>query len=279
MLRTRDEVDLRHGPNVRELLESQRPKYVFLAAAQVGGILANATYPADFIRDNLRIQVSVIEAARAVGVKKLLFLGSSCIYPKQARQPMAETELLAGYLEPTNDAYAIAKIAGIKMVQAYNRQYGTDYISIMPANLYGPGDNFDLETSHVLPALIRKVHEAKMAGQLDVQVWGTGKPRREFLFVDDLAQACLFLMRNYSSSEIINVGVGEEISIAALARLVAEVIGYEGDFTFDASKPDGTLRKLLDVSRIRSLGWRASTGLRQGIASTYDWYLREDIPA
>ena len=279
MLRTRDEVDLRHGPNVRELLESQRPKYVFLAAAQVGGILANATYPADFIRDNLRIQVSVIEAARAVGVKKLLFLGSSCIYPKQARQPMAETELLAGYLEPTNDAYAIAKIAGIKMVQAYNRQYGTDYISIMPANLYGPGDNFDLETSHVLPALIRKVHEAKMAGQLDVQVWGTGKPRREFLFVDDLAQACLFLMRNYSSSEIINVGVGEEISIAALARLVAEVIGYEGDFTFDASKPDGTLRRLLDVSRIRSLGWRASTGLRQGIASTYDWYLREDIPA
>ncbi len=279
MLRTRDEVDLRHGPNVRELLESQRPKYVFLAAAQVGGILANATYPADFIRDNLRIQVSVIEAARAVGVKKLLFLGSSCIYPKQARQPMAETELLAGYLEPTNDAYAIAKIAGIKMVQAYNQQYGTDYISIMPANLYGPGDNFDLETSHVLPALIRKVHEAKMAGQLDVQVWGTGKPRREFLFVDDLAEACLFLMRNYSSSEIINVGVGEEISIAALARLVAEVIGYEGDFTFDASKPDGTLRKLLDVSRIRSLGWRASTGLRQGIASTYDWYLREDIPA
>ena len=270
--RTRAELDLRDQAAVNRFFEEERPEYVFLAAAKVGGILANSTYPADFIRDNLQIQTNVIDAAYRHGVKKLLFLGSSCIYPKYAPQPMKEEYLLTGPLEPTNEWYAVAKIAGIKMAQAYRRQYGFNAISLMPTNLYGPGDNFDLETSHVIPALIRKFHEAKVEGRPHVVVWGTGKPRREFLHVDDLADAALFLIENYDGEEIVNVGVGEDVSIRELAELIRDVVGFKGEIVFDTTKPDGTPRKLLDVSRLHALGWRASIPLRKGLEQTYAWY-------
>ena len=269
---SRDQVDLMSRSAVDAFLAGNEIEQVYLAAAKVGGIYANDAYPAEFIYDNLTIQTNVIDAAWRAGVKKLLFLGSSCIYPKQAPQPMTEDCLLTGPLEPTNEWYAIAKIAGIKMCQAYRKQYGFDAISAMPTNLYGPGDNFDLKTSHVLPALIRKFHEAKAAGANSVTVWGTGTPRREFLHVDDLADACVFLMRNYSASEIVNVGWGEDISILELAELVKNVVGYEGDIELDTSKPDGTPRKLLDTSRLSSLGWKPSIGLEEGIRGTHDWY-------
>ncbi|KXG78331.1 GDP-L-fucose synthase [Fervidicola ferrireducens] len=272
--RTRQELDLTDQRAVYQFFEAERPEYVFLAAAKVGGILANSTYPADFIRENLLIQTNVIDAAYRYGVKKLLFLGSSCIYPKFAPQPIKEEYLLTGALEPTNEPYAVAKIAGIKMCQAYNKQYGTNFISVMPTNLYGPGDNFDLETSHVLPALIRKFHEAKVAGAPHVVIWGSGTPRREFLHVDDLANACLFLMNNYDSSEIINIGVGEDLTIAELANLIKEIVGYQGEIVFDTTKPDGTPRKLLDVSKIFNLGWRPRIRLEDGIRSTYEWFVR-----
>ncbi|RTH96483.1 GDP-fucose synthetase [Thermus scotoductus] len=272
VLRTRKELDLTDQRAVYRFFDEERPEYVFLAAAKVGGILANATYPADFIRENLLIQTNVIDAAYRYGVKKLLFLGSSCIYPKYAPQPMKEEYLLTGPLEPTNEAYAVAKIAGIKMVQAYRRQYGFRGISLMPTNLYGPGDNFDLETSHVIPALIRKFHEAKVVGKGSVMVWGTGTPRREFLHVDDLADAALFLMRYYEGEDIINVGVGEDISIRELAELVAKVVGFQGEIVYDTSKPDGTPRKLLDVSRLFSMGWRPRIPLKEGIEQTYAWF-------
>ncbi|BDG26765.1 GDP-L-fucose synthase [Thermus thermophilus] len=271
--RTRQELDLRDQAAVNRFFEEERPEYVFLAAAKVGGILANSTYPADFIRDNLLIQTHVIDAAYRYGVKKLLFLGSSCIYPKHAPQPLKEGYLLTGPLEPTNEPYAVAKIAGIKMCQAYRRQYGFNAISLMPTNLYGPGDNFDLQTSHVLPALIRKFHEAKEGGRKEVVVWGTGTPRREFLHVDDLADAALFLMKHYESEEIINVGVGEDISIRELAELIARIVGFEGEIVYDTTKPDGTPRKLLDTSRLFALGWRPKIPLEEGIRQTYRWFL------
>jgi GDP-L-fucose synthase len=273
ILRARHELDLTDAAATHSFFEAARPHYVLLAAAKVGGILANSTWPADFIRDNLAIQLNVIEAARHTGVKKLLFLGSSCIYPKFAPQPIPESALLTGPLEPTNEWYAIAKIAGIKLVQSCRRQYNFNGICLMPTNLYGPGDNFDLTSSHVLPALIRKFHEAKLAGAPQVVVWGTGAPRREFLHVDDLAAAALHLMRVYDSEEIINVGTGEDISIADLARLVAGIIGYKGAVVFDATKPDGTPRKLLDVTRLHATGWRHKIALEDGIAATYRWYL------
>lgn len=271
----RNQVDLRDSAAVDAAFRTDRPEYVFLAAAKVGGILANSTYPADFLQDNLAIECNVIQSAWRHGVKKLLFLGSSCIYPKHAPQPIKEEYLLTGPLEPTNEGYAIAKIAGIKMAQAYRKQFGFNAISLMPTNLYGPGDNFDLNSSHVLPAFIRKFHEAKLSGASSVLIWGTGSPLREFLHVDDLAEASLFLMINYDSADIINVGVGEDISIRELAEMVRQVVGYEGDLAFDASKPDGTPRKLLDVSRLTSLGWHAAIPLRTGIEQTYQWYLQQ----
>lgn len=271
--RTRDELDLTDQAAVRAFLESERPEYVFLAAAKVGGIMANSTYPADFIRENLEVQTNVIDSAYRAGVRKLLFLGSSCIYPKLAPQPLKEEYLLTGPLEPTNEPYAVAKIAGIVMAQSYRRQYGFDAISLMPTNLYGPGDNFDLTSSHVLPALIRKIHEAHAAGEPTVTVWGTGTPRREFLHVDDLADAAVFLMERYESDEIVNVGTGTDVSIGELATLIADVVGYTGEIVYDTSKPDGTPRKLLDVSRLTALGWRPSIALREGIESTYRWYV------
>jgi GDP-L-fucose synthase len=246
-----------------------------LAAAKVGGILANNTYPAEFIYDNLAIQNNVIHQSCRQGVKKLLFLGSSCIYPKLAPQPMKEEHLLTGILEPTNEPYAIAKIAGIKMCQSYNRQYGTHFISAMPTNLYGPNDNFDLATSHVLAALVRKFHEAKTAKQAFVEIWGSGSPRREFLHVDDLADACLFLMQTYQGSEILNIGVGEDITIKDLALLIQDIVGFSGELRFATGKPDGTPRKLLDVSRVQALGWKAKVPLREGIRATYRWYLEK----
>ena len=272
IVRARSEADLTLPAVVDALFESERPEYVFLAAARVGGIHANDTYPGDFIRENLQVQVNVLDAARRFGVEKLLFLGSSCIYPRDAPQPLKEESLLGGPLEATNRAYAVAKIAGVTMCQAYWRQYGCRFISAMPTNLYGPGDNFDLEGSHVLPALIRKFHEARVEGRPAVQVWGTGKPRREFMYVDDLADACVFLMRHYEEPDIVNVGVGEDISIAELAELVAGTVGYEGRIEFDPGRPDGTPRKLLDVSRLTSLGWRARTGLGEGLRRTYEWF-------
>jgi GDP-L-fucose synthase len=273
LLRTRSETDLTSASAVDHLFSAERPEYVFMAAAKVGGILANSTYPADFIRDNLAIELNVVEAARHYGVNKLEFFGSSCIYPKLAPQPMKEEHLLTGALEPTNEWYAIAKIAGLKLCQAYRKQYGFSAISLMPTNLYGPGDNFDLANSHVLPALIRKFHEAKIESRPEVVIWGTGTPRREFLHVDDLASAAVFLMQHYNELEIVNVGVGHDITIAELADLVKQVVGFEGKLVFDPTKPDGTPRKLLDITRLNSLGWQASIGLDKGISSTYNWFL------
>lgn len=270
---SREELNLGDQRAVDDWLAENRPDHVFLAAAKVGGIHANDTYPAEFIHDNLVIETNVIHSAWKHGVKKLCFLGSSCIYPKHAPQPMKEEHLLTGPLEPTNEWYAVAKIAGVKMCQAYRRQYGFGAISLMPTNLYGPGDNFHPKNSHVLPALIRRFHEAKESGRDEVTIWGTGTPRREFLHVDDLADACLYLMNNYSSEEIVNVGVGEDIAILDLARLVADVVGFEGEILTDPSKPDGAPRKLLDISRMEELGWRASIGLREGVQETYEWFL------
>jgi len=271
--RTSAELDLRSQSSVEAFFLSERPDVVILAAAKVGGIHANDHYPADFIRDNLQIQVNVIDSAWRSGTRKLVFLGSSCIYPKLATQPIREDALLTGPLEPTNEWYAVAKIAGIKMCQAYRRQYGFNAISLMPTNLYGPGDNFDLQNSHVLPALIRRFHEARESDDGEVVVWGTGTPRREFLHVDDLARAVVFLMRTYEEGDIVNVGCGSDVSIRELAETVAEVVGFRGRIRFDASKPDGTPRKLLDVGRISALGWSPRIGLREGITSTFQWYL------
>jgi GDP-L-fucose synthase len=275
LIRRSDELDLTRQTEVEAFFQREKPEYVFLAAARVGGILANNTYPADFIYKNIMIQSNIIHASYTNGVRKLLFLGSSCIYPKLAPQPMKEEYLLTGELESTNEPYAVAKIAGIKMCQAYNRQYGTNYISVMPTNLYGSFDNFDLETSHVLPALIRKFHEAKTGHSPSVTIWGTGTPKREFLYIDDLADACVFLMKNYDRPEIINIGVGEDVTISGLAALVKKIVGYSGEIVYDPSNPDGTPRKLLDVSRLHSLGWKANISLEEGIARTYEWYVKE----
>jgi GDP-L-fucose synthase len=312
ILRSHKELDLTRQAEVETFFKAEKPEYVFLAAAKVGGILANNNYPAHFIYDNLVIQTNVIHAAYRTGAKKLLFLGSSCIYPRECPQPMKEEYLLSGKLEPTNEPYAIAKIAGIEMCRSYNRQYGTRFISVMPTNVYGPGDNFDLATSHALAALIRKVHEAKIGGQPaslktspcqdrqesedriqnvrirdqtseigdrrgieTVTIWGTGTPRREFLYVDDLADACVFLMKNYDESEIINIGAGKDISIRELAEMISDIVGFEGSIEYDPSKPDGTPQKLLDVSRLTGLGWRAKISLREGIEMTYRWYVKE----
>jgi GDP-L-fucose synthase len=277
VMATSKELDLREQAAVREFFAAELPDYVFLAAARVGGILANNSYPADFIYQNLMIEANVIESARLSGVHKLLCLGSTCIYPKMAPQPLKEEYLLTGPLEPTNEWYAVAKIAGIKLCQAYQRQYGSKFISAMPTNLYGPEDNFDLESSHVMPALIRKFHEARVANAPTVTVWGSGRPLREFLHVDDCASACLFLMQNYEGEDIVNIGVGEDITIARLAEIVGEVVGYEGEIVYDSSKPDGTPRKLVDVTRINGLGWCASIGLEDGVRSTYQWYLENEV--
>ena len=276
LVRTSAELDLRDGPAVEEFFAAERPTTVVMAAARVGGILANSTYPADFLSDNLRMQVNALDAAARHGTRRLLFLGSSCIYPKLAPQPIREDSLLTGPLEETNDAYAIAKIAGVLQVQALRRQHGVHYISAMPTNLYGPGDNFHPQHSHVLPGLIRRFHEARLAGAPSVVVWGTGTPLREFLHVDDLARACLHLLEHYDDPAPINVGVGSDLSIRELAELVAEVVGYEGRLEFDPAKPDGTPRKLLDVSKVHGLGWRARIDLREGLEETYDWY-REQL--
>jgi GDP-L-fucose synthase len=278
LLKTRSELDLADRVTVDRFFAEERPDFVVLAAAKVGGILANNTYPAEFLHDNLEIQTNVIHSAWKHGARKLLFLGSSCIYPKFAPQPIREESLLTGELEATNQAYAVAKIAGIKMCQAYHKQYGFRTINLMPTNLYGPGDNFDLESSHVLPALLRKFHEATVAGAPEVTVWGTGSPRREFLHVDDLAAAAVYLLlssaSNYESSEILNVGTGEDLTIQELAETIARVTGFKGSVVFDPSKPDGTPRKVLDVSRIHALGWKARIPLEAGVASTYKWFLQ-----
>lgn len=278
LLRTRQELDLTDPAAVDAFFREERPARVYLAAAKVGGIQANKDRPGDFIRENLAIQLNVLDAARRHGVEKLLFLGSSCIYPKHAPQPLREEHLLTGPLEPTNRSYAIAKIAGIEMCQAYWRQHGCRFVSAMPTNLYGPGDNFDLETSHVLPALLRKFHEARVRGEPTVTVWGSGTPRREFLHVDDLADACVLLMERWESPEIVNVGTGEDISILELARLVRDVVGAEVEIVLDRSRPDGTPRKLLDVSRLGSLGWTPRIGLREGLERTYAWFLEHETP-
>ncbi len=277
ILRSSSELDLRDMVQVVKFFQAERPEYVFLSAAKVGGILANSIYPAEFIRDNLAIQTNVIHSSYLNNVSKLLFLGSSCIYPKHAPQPMKEEYLLSGYLEPTNEAYAIAKIAGLKMCESYNRQYGTDYVSVMPTNIYGYEDNFDLQTSHVLPALIRKFANAKRNNQATVELWGTGTPRREFLFADDLADACVYLMNQQDSRSygLINIGTGLDITIFELAQLIGEIVGYTGKIIFDSTKPDGTPRKLLDVSKLTAIGWTAATSLREGIKQTYDWYSNE----
>lgn len=272
IVRTHEELDLMRQADVEAFFQQEKPDYVFLAAAKVGGIWANATFPGDFIYNNLMVQSNVLHSAYLQKVKKLLFLGSSCIYPRDCPQPMKEEHLLSGYLEPTNEPYAVAKIAGIKMCQAYNRQFKTRYISVMPTNLYGPGDNFDLKSSHVLPALIRKCHEAKQAGHRTVEIWGTGSPRREFLYVDDMADACLFLMENYEDSEIVNIGVGEDLTIQELAEMIAGIVEFPGELRFDPSKPDGTPLKRLNVSKLNRLGWNASVSLEEGIKRTYAWY-------
>ena len=273
--RTRADMDLCDRAAVDKFFAAEKPEFVFIAAAKVGGIHANNTQPAAFIHDNLAIEINLIDAAYQNGAEKLLFLGSSCIYPKLAPQPIREEYLLSGELEPTNEPYAIAKIAGLKMCESYRRQYGFNAISVMPTNIYGPGDNFDLETSHVLPALIRKAHEAKVSGAKEMNVWGTGKPRREFLHVDDLADACLFCMAHYEGSTALNVGVSEDLTIRELVETVCDVVGFEGELVFDASKPDGTPRKWLSVDRLAELGWRAKTGLRDGITDTYRWFLEQ----
>src|SRR5256886_16615795 len=272
--RDRSQLDLGDEQAVRKFMFEEQPAIVVLAAAKVGGIKANNDLPVEFLLDNLRIQNNVIQAAHDAGVRKLLFLGSSCIYPKHAPQPIPESALLSGPLESTNEAYAIAKIAGIKLCQAYAREYGANFISAMPTNLYGPNDNFDLETSHVLAALLRKAHEAKTSGAREIVVWGSGKPRREFLHVDDLASACLFLLEKYDSPEIINVGCGEDISIRELAELICDVVGFTGELAWDGTKPDGTPRKLLDITKLRNLGWQPTIPLRDGIAQTYDWFFK-----
>jgi len=268
--KTKKELDLTNQFQVNQFFNFEKPEYVFLAAAKVGGIKANNDFKADFIYQNLMIQTNIIKASYENRVKKLLFLGSSCIYPKLSPQPLKEEYLLSGYLEPTNDAYAIAKIAGIKMCQSFNQQYDTNFISVMPTNLYGPGDNYDLQTSHVLPALIRKFHEAKIGGKSEVVIWGSGKPMREFLYVDDLAEACLYLMNNYNDTEIVNIGTGEDISINDLSFLIKEIVGFSGKIVYDSSKPDGTHRKLLDVSKLNKLGWKHKTSLFDGITKTYN---------
>lgn len=270
LTRSSKELDLRDQKAVMDFFKAERPDYVFLAAAKVGGILANNTYRGEFLHDNLAIQLNVIEAARKFGVKKLMFLGSSCIYPKLAPQPLKEEYLLTGLLEPTNEPYAIAKIAGIKMCEAYRDQYGCNFISVMPTNLYGPNDNFDLQKSHVLPALIRKFYTAAQEGRDHVEIWGTGSPKREFLHVDDLAQACLYLMKSYDGRDFLNVGTGEDISIKELAEMVARIVGFDGELRFDTTKPDGTPRKLMDVSRLHSLGWKAKISLEEGISSVVE---------
>jgi GDP-L-fucose synthase len=272
VLQSRAQTDLLSREAVDRLFQSEKPEYVFLAAAKVGGIGANSRYPADFLFDNLTVQNNVIDSAWRHGVTKLEFLGSSCIYPRLAPQPLKEEYLLSGPLEPTNEWYAIAKIAGIKLCQAYRVQHGFDAISLMPTNLYGPGDSFDLQNSHVLPALMRKFHEAHLERQPEVTIWGTGSPRREFLHVDDMAVAAVFLMLNYSEPEIVNVGTGEDVTIADLAKTVSEIVGFEGKIVFDTTKPDGTPRKLLDVSRLHALGWRHRIGLKEGIRATYEWF-------
>ena len=271
---TRDQVDLRDQAAVNYWFRANRPELVYLVAGTVGGIMANSTRPAEFIYDNMMIHATVVHAAHQYGVRKLLYLGSSCIYPRQCQQPMTEEQLLTGALEPTNEAYAIAKIAGIKLCQAYRTQYRDDFISAMPTNLYGPNDNFDLTSSHVLPALIRKFHDVKLAGEKEVIIWGTGSPRREFLHVDDLADACVFLMEHYSDSRHINVGTGDDLSIRELAELIRDIIHPDASLKFDASKPDGMPRKLLDVSRLHALGWRHRIELADGIRSTYEWFLK-----
>ncbi|MCL4442315.1 MAG: GDP-L-fucose synthase [Firmicutes bacterium] len=274
------ELDLRNQQAVEDFFAAEKPEYVFLAAAKVGGIYANNTYPADFIYSNLIIQTNVIHTSYLHGVKKLLFLGSSCIYPKLAPQPMKEEYLLTSELEPTNEPYAIAKIAGIKMCQSYNRQYGTNFISVMPTNLYGINDNFDLDTSHVLPALIRKCHEAKIHNKPEVEIWGTGEPKREFLYVDDLADACVYIISNYDYKDIgalINIGTGTDQTIRQLAETIKRIVGFEGELRFDSTKPDGTPRKLLEVSKLRLLGWEAGTSLEEGIKKTYEWFARKDL--
>jgi GDP-L-fucose synthase len=277
LVRELAELDLTDAAATQAFFQETRPQYVVLAAAKVGGIHANSTFPADFIRVNLQIQTNVMHAAHLAGVRKLLFLGSSCIYPRQAPQPIREEYLLTGPLEPTNDAYAIAKIAGILMCQAYHRQHGANFIAAMPTNLYGPGDNFDLQSSHVLPAMIRKFHEAKAAGSPKVVLWGTGTPRREFLFVDDLADALVFCLRNFNAGEVpgnfVNIGTGQDVTIRELALLVAEVVGFQGELEWDTKMPDGTPRKLLDVGRLHALGWKATTGLREGVEETYKWFV------
>jgi GDP-L-fucose synthase len=275
----RNEVDLRDQAAVNKWFAVKRPQAVFLAAAKVGGIVANNTLRGEFLYDNLAIATNVIHAAHVTGAEKLMFLGSSCIYPKLAPQPLREDSMLTGPLEPTNEPYAIAKIAGIKMVEAYRRQYGCDFINVMPTNLYGPGDNYHPEYSHVVAALIRRFHEAKMSGASNVEVWGTGTPRREFLYVDDMADACVHLMKTYSDEELVNIGTGEDITIAEFARVVAATVGYSGSISFDTSKPDGTPRKLLDVSRLTELGWRARTPLQDGIKLAYRAYLSESKQA
>lgn len=275
--RTSSELDLRDKLQVDSFFYEEKPEFVFLAAAKVGGILANNEYPAEFIYDNLLIQSNIIDAAYRNNVEKLLFLGSTCIYPRLAPQPLREEYLLTGALEPTNEPYAIAKIAGIKMCESYNRQYGTKYISAMPTNLYGPNDNFDLHNSHVLPALLRKFHEAKEKNAPFVEMWGTGMPKREFLYSDDLADACIFLMNTYQGNEIVNIGVGEDITIKELGEKVKAVVGYEGSIQFDTTKPDGTPRKLVDVSKINGLGWEAETALEEGLEKSYEWFLKNKI--
>lgn len=273
IFRTFEELDLMDQVATAKFFETEKPEYVFLAAAKVGGIKANDDFRADFIYQNLQVQNNVIYNAYKNGVKKLLFLGSSCIYPRDCPQPIKEEYFMTGPLEKTNDAYAVAKIAGIKMCESFNKQYGTKFISVMPTNLYGPNDNFDLESSHVLPALIRKFHDAKTQNRNEIVMWGTGKARREFLYVDDLADACVYLMNNYSESEIVNIGTGEDIEIAELANLIREIVGFEGQIAKDLNKPDGTPRKLLDVSKLHSLGWKHKTSLEDGIKKTYSWFL------
>lgn len=271
--KTHKELDLMDAVAVENFFKEEKPEYVFLAAAKVGGIYANSTYPADFIYENLQIQNNVIGNAHKYGVKKLMFLGSSCIYPKMCPQPIKEEYLLSGYLEETNEAYALAKIAGLKMCQYFNKQYGTNFISVMPTNLYGPYDNFHPEHSHVMPALIRRFHEAKVNGAKEVVVWGSGKPLREFLYSEDMADACIYLMENYEGNDFFNIGTGKEITIKGLAELIKEVVGYDGEIVWDSSKPDGTPRKLLDVSRLESQGWKYKMELKDGVKEAYEWYL------